>query len=345
MDVDLFSYDLPPGHIAQHPLPSRDQSRMLVLGRQQEDVHDSRFCQLASWLEAGDLLVYNDTRVLPARLLGRKMTGGQVEVFLLDYQHGSPTEEVWQCLYKSSKSVRLGQEICFGEEMRGRVVAPSTANPGAITLLTDQDRTVRKVINAIGKVPLPPYIKRDPGDDDRHRYQTIFAEVGKQGAVAAPTAGLHFTPELLASLKAAGVLFAPLTLHVGLGTFSPVKAAVVEDHQIHRELFEISTTTLERIAETKSKGKRVIAIGTTVTRALEYQARTGHQQGWCDLFIYPGYIFQVIDGLITNFHLPRSTLLMLVAAYAGRQRMLAAYRHAVREGYRFYSYGDGMLIL
>ncbi len=194
-------------------------------------------------------------------------------------------------------------------------------------------------------MPLPPYIKRPAAGDDRERYQTIFAETGKEGAVAAPTAGLHFSPELLAVLKQQGIAAVPLTLHVGLGTFMPVKTAKVEDHQMHAEWYQIPLTTLDAIDKAKSAGKRVVAVGTTVTRTLEYHAVTGKTKGFCDLFIYPGFQYRLIDALITNFHLPRSTLLMLVSAFAGRQRIMAAYRHAIGKKYRFYSYGDSMLIL
>ncbi|MEA3241418.1 MAG: tRNA preQ1(34) S-adenosylmethionine ribosyltransferase-isomerase QueA [Pseudomonadota bacterium] len=347
MNVDLFSYDLPEALIAQHPLEQRDSSRLLVLNRQRSIIEDNAISELSSFLHAGDLLVYNDTRVFPARLRGVKPTGGQVEVFLIpgrkfDSEAG---EEVWQCLYKSSKPVKPGLELTFGDMLAGEVVTPSSLEPGKIKLTASGGKTVRSVIEFIGQVPLPPYIKRSVSKNDRERYQTIFAGKGNDGAVAAPTAGLHFSPDLLTRIKQKGVKTASLTLHVGLGTFVPVKASKVEDHQIHEESYRIPATTLDAIADARSGGKRVIAVGTTVTRALEYYAKTNRTDGFCNLFIYPGFKFKLIDALITNFHLPRSTLLMLVAAFAGHQFIMDAYEHAIRQKYRFYSYGDGMLII
>jgi len=347
MDVELFSYNLPPALIAQYPLEQRDASRLLVLHRRRAAVEDKYIADLGSFFQAGDLLVYNDTRVFPARLQGVKPTGGRVEVFLIPGGHYDPEagEELWQCLYKSSKPIKPGLEITFGDLLTGEVVTPSSFEPGTIKLTASGGRTVHAVIELIGKVPLPPYIKRPADDHDRERYQTIFAGKGNEGAVAAPTAGLHFSPELMAGLQQQGVKTASLTLHVGLGTFVPVKVAKVEDHRIHEEYYRIPAATLEAIAVARSGGKRVIAVGTTVTRALEYYAQTNKTDGLCNLFIYPGFEFQLIDALITNFHLPRSTLLMLAAAFAGRQFIMDAYRHAIRQKYRFYSYGDGMLIL
>ncbi len=348
MDVDLFSYNLPEALIAQRPLEQRDSSRLLVLNRQRSTVEDKVISELGSFLHAGDLLVYNDTRVFPARLRGLKPTGGKVEVFLLPDRKFDPEaaeEEMWQCLYKSSKPVKPGLELSFGGGLIGEVVTPSSLEPGKIRLTASGGKTVRLVIEEIGQVPLPPYIKRSADENDRERYQTIFAGKGKEGAVAAPTAGLHFSPDLLAGIRQKGVKTASLTLHVGLGTFVPVKVSKVEDHQIHEEYYQIPTTTLDAIAEVKSRGKRVVAVGTTVTRALEYYAKTNMTDGFCDLFIYPGFDFKLVDALITNFHLPCSTLLMLVAAFAGHQVIMDAYEHAIRQKYRFYSYGDGMLII
>jgi len=293
--------------------------------------------------------VYNDTRVFPARLRGLKPTGGQVEVFLIprgqEERDGEESETMWPCLFKASKPVKPGLVLTFGEALSGEVVTPSSSEPGKIQLTAAGGTSVWSQIEQIGQVPLPPYIKRTADGDDRERYQTIFAETGRKGAVAAPTAGLHFSPELLAGLKQQGIAAVPLTLHVGLGTFLPVKAAKVEDHQMHAEWYRIPLTTLNAIDKARSAGKRVIAVGTTVTRTLEFHAVTGKTSGSCDLFIYPGFEFKRVDALITNFHLPRSTLLMLVSAFAGRQRIMDAYRHAIGKKYRFYSYGDGMLIL
>ncbi len=349
MDVDLFSYDLPPMLIAQHPLARRDESRLLVVDRDRNSIEDSCFSRLGCYLSPGDLLVYNNTRVFPARLRGVKPTGGQVEVFLIsrgqEEGNGEGSETTWPCLFKASKPVKAGLTLTFGKALCGEVVAPSSSEPGRIKLTAMGGTSVWSQIEQIGQVPLPPYIKRPADGGDRERYQTIFAETGRKGAVAAPTAGLHFSHELLAALKQQGIAAFPLTLHVGLGTFMPVKTAQVEDHRMHAEWYQIPSATLEAIDKAKSAGKRVIAVGTTVTRTLEFHAVTGKTSGFCDLFIYPGFKYQLIDALITNFHLPRSTLLMLVSAFAGRQRIMDAYRHAITEKYRFYSYGDGMLIL
>ncbi len=347
MDVDLFSYNLPEALIAQYPLEQRDSSRLLVLNRRRAIIEDNVISELSSFLHAGDLLVYNDTRVFPARLRGLKPTGGQVEVFLIPGRKIDPEagEGLWQCLYKSSKPVKPGLELTFGDMLTGEVVTPSSFEPGKIKLTASGGKTVRSAIELIGQVPLPPYIKRSADENDRERYQTIFAGKGNEGAVAAPTAGLHFSPDLLTRIKHKGVKTAPLTLHVGLGTFVPVKTPKVEDHQIHEEYYHIPATTLDAVTAARSGGKRIIAVGTTVTRALEYYAKTNRTDGFCNLFIYPGFEFKLIDALITNFHLPRSTLLMLVAAFAGHQFIMDAYEHAIRQKYRFYSYGDGMLII
>jgi len=344
MDVDLFAYDLPADLIAQHPVSRRDQSRLLVYERQSARIRDEQFADLPSFLAAGDLLVYNDTRVIPARLPARKATGGRVEVFLLARLAADREGELWQCLFKSSKPVRAGQRLAFPGSLAAEVVVPSGTGPGQVRL-TAPGGEISRLIEEIGQVPLPPYIRRTPDDGDRGRYQTVFARPEKSGAVAAPTAGLHFTPELLRRLEAAGIATAPLTLHVGLGTFLPVKCRRVEEHRMHAEYFQLPPATAALVERTRAAGGRVVAVGTTVTRTLEFWAREGVQEGLCDLFIYPGFTFRVVDALITNFHLPASTLLMLVAAFAGREEILAVYRHAIARRYRFYSYGDGMLIL
>ncbi len=343
MDVDLFAYDLPPELIAQQPLARRDQSRLLVYDRQTAVIRDESFFSLPDWLAPGDLLVYNDTRVIPARLPGRKSTGGRVEVFLLTRLEGDGREELWQCLFKASKPLRPGLRLYFSGPLEAEVLVPAGREPGKVRLTSPDG--VARAIEAVGEVPLPPYIRRTPDEQDRGRYQTVFSRPEKGGAVAAPTAGLHFTPDLLSRLERAGVARAPLTLHVGLGTFQPVKCRRVEDHPMHAEYYQLPASTLELITRTRAAGGRVVAVGTTVTRALEFWARTGSRSGMCDLFIYPGFTFQVVQALITNFHLPRSTLLMLVAAFAGREEIMTVYRHAIARRYRFYSYGDGMLLL
>ena len=352
MDVSLFDYELPSERIAQFPLDRRDHSRLLRVTAGSSAFGDGFFYQLPELLQPGDLLVLNNTRVIPARLLGRKPSGGRVEAFLVRPADSgeiaacaSPTgdgRELWQALFKASKPLRPGLVIEFGSGLAGEVVAPSGLRPGFLLLKNCRGGTVAEAIEAIGRVPLPPYIRRDPESSDRTTYQTVFA--AKRGAVAAPTAGLHFTPEILERLEDRGIRRAFLTLHVGLGTFAPVRCEKVEEHRIHEEYFEIPEATLKLVDETRKAGGRIVAVGTTVTRSLEYFAATGRRQGMCDLFIYPGFEFRLVDLLLTNFHLPASTLMMLVSAFAGRETIMAAYRRALELEYRFYSYGDAMLI-
>jgi len=356
MDVSLFDYELPTERIAQFPLDRRDHSRLLRVTAGSSDFGDGFFYQLPELLQPGDLLVLNNTRVIPARLLGRKPSGGRVEAFLVrpvapeeiadcgdpDDTSGDAGRELWQALFKASKPLRPGLVIEFGSGLEGEVIAPSGLRPGFLLLKNRRGGTVAEAIEAIGRVPLPPYIRRDPENSDRTTYQTVFA--AKRGAVAAPTAGLHFTPEILERLENRGIRRAFLTLHVGLGTFAPVRCEKVEEHRIHEEYFEIPENTLELVEETRRAGGRIVAVGTTVTRSLEYFAATGRRQGMCDLFIYPGFEFRLVDLLLTNFHLPASTLMMLVSAFAGRETIMAAYRRALELEYRFYSYGDAMLI-
>ncbi|MCU0561410.1 MAG: tRNA preQ1(34) S-adenosylmethionine ribosyltransferase-isomerase QueA [Desulfobacterales bacterium] len=340
-----YDYELPAGLIAQSPAKRRDRSRLLRLERRTGALSHHRFERLPERLTAGDVLVVNDTAVIPARLVGRKATGGRVEVFILDYTGGVRREGTFacDCLVKSSKPLRAGACIQFGEEWSGRVTAieggfcrVEFSGAGDIDLLLDRQ----------GHVPLPPYIRRLDRPEDRKAYQTVYAAV--RGAVAAPTAGLHFTPELLEEIRAKGVAVACITLHVGYGTFAPVRSADIRTHRMHAERYHISASAAEAVNAARDAGRRVVAVGTTAVRTLEFAAgddgRVRSGSGWCDLFIYPGYRFKAIDAMITNFHLPKSTLLMLVAAFAGREPILDAYRAAVAEGYRFYSYGDAMLI-
>ncbi len=344
MKLADFDYELPAERIAQHPSPRRDRSRLLVVGRDGDE--DRRFDALPELLRAGDLLVLNDTRVLPARLIGRKETGGRVEVLLLERAtSGSPT--AWNCLIDSSRKLRPGGRLEFDGGYGARVIDKR----GAQWLLEFEvgATTVGEVMQAIGRIPLPPYIHRDesvPADEDRERYQTVFAR--HPGAVAAPTAGLHFTPTLLHRVEQAGVGLAYVTLHVGPGTFQPVRVDDVARHRMHPERIVLPADAAKAVQRTRARGGRVIAVGTTVVRTLEGRTdrhgRIMAGAGECDLFIAPGYRFRVVDALITNFHLPRSTLLMLVCAFAGRERMLAVYRAAVEREYRFYSYGDAMFV-
>jgi len=356
LDVSLFDYELPPERIAQFPLPERDRSRLLQVRAGRMEFGDASFAALPELLAPGDLLVLNNTRVIPARLLGRKPSGGRIEAFLVrpglkeereqlfaDGLRGREgAVELWQALFKASKKVRPGLKIVFSDELVGEVIVPSGLEPGFLLLKNLAGGGVAEAVARIGRVPLPPYIRRDPDGDDRLSYQTVFA--ARPGAVAAPTAGLHFTSGILERLREKGVEQAFLTLHVGLGTFAPVRCEKVEEHRIHEEFFQIPEATVEALERTRAHGGRIVAVGTTVTRALEYFAATGRREGMCDLFIYPGFEFRVIDILLTNFHLPASTLLMLVAAFAGRETILAAYRRALELEYRFYSYGDAMLI-
>jgi len=346
--LDDFDYLLPQERIAQHPCEPRDASRLLVLDPDGDGLRHSRFADLPGRLESGDLLVFNDTRVLPARLVGHKETGGRVELLLLEPRLREPRGETWRCLMQVSRKPQVPSWLVFGEgRVRAQVI--ERGEDGWLVRFPDRPGGVEEMLWEIGRMPLPPYIHRNSGDsdrEDRDRYQTVFAR--HPGAVAAPTAGLHFTGSLLARLEEAGVTRANLTLHVGAGTFTPVRSERVEDHRMHTERFELPPQTADAIRDARSRGGRVVAVGTTAVRTLEGCAKgdglVAAGRGECDLFIYPGYRFEVVDAIITNFHLPRSTLLMLVCAFAGRRRILEAYAAALREGYRFYSYGDAMLM-
>ncbi|MHB8236403.1 MAG: tRNA preQ1(34) S-adenosylmethionine ribosyltransferase-isomerase QueA [Acidithiobacillus ferrivorans] len=338
MQKSDFYYELPDALIAQAPLAERSAARMLIVDGRQGTWQDARICDLPDLLQPGDLLVLNDTRVLPARLQARKATGGAVELLLdrlVDAREG------W-FLAKSSKALRPDMRL----HLSGGAVATVEEKDGMeVRLSLSADAQWLPILEAEGSMPLPPYIRRAPEASDRERYQTIYA--AHPGAVAAPTAGLHFDAQLLDALAARGVERTFVTLHVGAGTFLPVRSDDITEHPMHAETMEVSATTVAAVAAAKARGKRVIAVGTTACRALETAAQDGTLRpytGETRLFIYPGKAFQVIDGLLTNFHLPESTLLMLVCAFAGMECMLAAYRHAVAEGYRFFSYGDAMLI-
>lgn len=341
MLVKEFSYELPQELIAQHPAPERDASRLMVVSRRDETISECTFRSIADHLSAGDLLVMNDTRVIPARLFGVRPTGGKVEIFLL---RRDAEGDRWECLLRPSKKFHPGQQILLGPEMTAVVLCRSGTENWLVEFSGREP--FDSWLEREGHIPLPPYLQREDCSADRERYQTVVAR--NPGAVAAPTAGLHFTPELLAHLAEAGVETAFLTLHTGLGTFQPLRVERVEDHRIHKELYRIPPETAAAIQRTKSRGGRVVAVGTTTARTLEYSAlQSGDVSagaGEADIFIYPGYRFKVVDALITNFHLPESTLLMLVSAFAGKELTLHAYRTAVARGFRFYSYGDAMLI-
>ncbi len=366
-DINSYRYDLPPEQVAQHPPERREESRLLVLHRSRNTVQDLRFTDITAFLSPGDLLVVNDTRVFPARLEGRKSTGGKVELFLLEYpdftgENGSRPRpdagpaETWQDftafgLLKSSKRARPGTRFFFSPDLEAEVLQYLDAGRVQVKLCfkTGSGRTPEEILVTCGRVPLPPYIQRDEKDhpQDSERYQTLFAR--RPGAVAAPTAGLHFSDFLLRDLENKGIRVAAITLHVGYGTFAPVRAKDIRDHRIHEEYIEIGAETAAMINQTRAAGKRVWAVGTTTARTLEFAAgaegRVTAWKGWCGLYIYPGYRFKLVNGLVTNFHLPGSSLLFLVAALAGRQRILQAYSRAIALGYRFYSYGDAMLII
>ncbi|UOQ93849.1 tRNA preQ1(34) S-adenosylmethionine ribosyltransferase-isomerase QueA [Halobacillus shinanisalinarum] len=341
MDVRQYDFYLPEELIAQVPLLDRASSRLMVLNKEEQVISHHHFSDIKQFLQAGDCLVLNDTRVLPARLYGsKKDTGGKVEVLLLHQDH----EDEWEVLVKPAKKVKMGTEIIFGE---GKLVAE------CIGLSAHGGRKVRfsyggiflEVLESLGEMPLPPYIKEQLSDQER--YQTVYAK--EEGSAAAPTAGLHFTKELLADLKESGVEIAYLTLHVGLGTFRPVSVENVEEHEMHAEFYRLNQETAEQLLRVKSNGGRIISVGTTSTRTLETIMRDHgtfkEASGWTDIFIYPPYQLKAIDGLMTNFHLPQSTLIMLVSALAGRDFILEAYKKAVEERYRFFSFGDAMLIL
>jgi S-adenosylmethionine:tRNA ribosyltransferase-isomerase len=345
--LSSYRYHLPSARIAQYPADRRDQSRLLMLEATSGQIEHGHFADLSRLIGADDVLVMNDTRVFPARLLGQKASGGKAEVFLLELpQVVSPGEAVATALVKSSKRPKKGSEIFVNDDLRSVVEEDLADGKMRLRLLFPPEKTLTHLLEACGQIPLPPYINRDVQQpDDRERYQTVYAE--KLGAVAAPTAGLHFTAELLAALRARGCRIAHLTLHVGYGTFQPVRCENILEHAIHAEYIEVPAACVEAIGAVRKKKGKVWAVGTTTTRALEFAARSGQLQassGWCDLFIYPGFQFRVVDNLITNFHLPETSLMFLVAALCGRERLLACYEAAIREGYRFYSYGDAMAI-
>ena len=364
MLVSEFGYHLPEELIAQEPLADRSASRMLHLRRDTEELQDRRFLEFPELLRPDDLLVLNNTRVFPARLYGhrsgtkaqpisannpaaREFLKGRVEVLLTKQVSGDSNE--WECLVHPGRKIGVGEHLKFGDG-DGRLLAEVVARGsfGERTICFDPVPDFFDRVERLGHVPLPPYIAREDVAGDRDRYQTVYAS--RRGSVAAPTAGLHFTPAILDRVRSRGIEVAEITLHVGLGTFQPVHAEVVEEHKLHGEHYSISMPAAEQINRARQSGRRIVAVGTTSVRTLEYAAgksSTGNieaSSGEANLFIYPGYKFRVIGALLTNFHLPKSTLLMLVAAFAGREQVLEAYEHAVRERYRFYSYGDCMFI-
>ena len=340
MKTHDFYYDLPPKLIAQTPLERRDASRLLTLNRETGEIAHRHFYDIAELLQPGDCLVLNDSRVLPARLLGHRVpTGGAVEVLLLKDEGGG----VWECLTKPGRKTHTGTELSFGDgELTATVVGER--DDGNKLVQFHYEGIFLEVLERLGKMPLPPYIKEEL--QDQERYQTVYSRVN--GSAAAPTAGLHFTPELLQALRDKGVRLAYVTLHVGLGTFRPVKAEEITEHHMHSEFCMISQETADLLNRTRENGGRIVCVGTTSCRTIESLAdENGHftaRSAWTDIFIYPGYRFKAMDALITNFHLPESTLVMLVSAFAGREKILNAYKIAVQERYRFFSFGDAMYI-
>jgi S-adenosylmethionine:tRNA ribosyltransferase-isomerase len=348
--IEEFDYDLPPALIAQWPAASRDGSRLLFVERERRRFSGHLFSDLPALLKSGDTVVVNDTKVVPARLFGQKATGGRIELLVLDHPavQSDDSRSRW-CLVRSSKHPKMGQALAFGSDAKGSVEA--VAENGLVRIRFEGERPVDRLLEEMGRIPLPPYIRRNGGEGDsqtdRERYQTVFSRV--KGAVAAPTAGLHFTENLIMRLREAGIDVVAVTLHVGYGTFRPVRVKDIRQHEVGEEAYRISEETASTIERTRKERGRVIAVGTTVVRALESAAlRDGTvvpTEGKTNLLVTPGYGFRVVQGLITNFHLPRSSLLFLVSAFAGLDLIREAYTLAIRERYRFYSYGDAMLIL
>ncbi len=332
MKLSEFDYDLPKELIAKYPLKERDKCRLMVLDREKRSIEHKTFQDVTGYFNKGDILVLNDTKVIPARLFGRRKTGGKVELFLLEKR-----EPVCEALVRPSGRLKEGEKItleCGAEaEVLGR---------GGVGRIIKFNRPIDEILKS-GHVPLPPYIDRPDEPGDSGSYQTIYAS--REGATASPTAGLHFTKEILERLVAAGVRLAYVTLHTNYGTFAPVKTDDVENHRMHKEYFNIPAETIEAVRSVKGGGGKVFAVGTTSARSLEYWALKGEVSGDNDLFVYPGFKFKIVDHLITNFHLPKSTLMLLVSAFAGKDHIFEAYRQAMEQRYRFFSYGDSMLIL
>ena len=340
MNVSDFYFDLPEELIAQDPLEDRASSRLLVLDKESGDVKHRHFRDVLKYLKKGDCLVLNDTKVIPARLFGTKVgTDAKIEVLLLKRK----SDNVWETLVKPGKKMREGAEVSFGDGLlKGKVVG--VVDEGNRLIQFEYDGIFEEILDQLGQMPLPPYITHQL--QDKNRYQTVYAK--HDGSAAAPTAGLHFTKELLEEIEAMGVKIAHVTLHVGLGTFRPVKVETIEEHHMHSEFYIVEEEEAKKINDTKKEGGRVICVGTTSCRTLE--SSTGEDgilkagSGWTQIFIYPGYKFKILDCLITNFHLPESTLVMLVSALAGKERVMAAYEEAVKERYRFFSFGDAMFV-
>lgn len=342
MNIEDFDFELPEELIAQTPLVDRSSSRLMVLNREQETINHRYFYNIVDYLNPGDCLVLNNTKVMPARLFGEKEdTGGKIELLLLNQLEG----DEWEVLVKPAKKVKEGTRLSFGDGLL-KAVCTGQKEHGGRLIRFEYDGIFLEVLDQLGEMPLPPYIKEQL--DDRDRYQTVYAE--EVGSAAAPTAGLHFTKELLEQIKAKGVHIAYITLHVGLGTFRPVQVENIEEHDMHAEFYQMNQQTADLLNDVKQRDNKIVAVGTTSIRTLETIARDEdgkfkEANGWTDIFIYPPYQFKAIDAMITNFHLPKSTLIMLVSAFANKEFILNAYNEAVKERYRFFSFGDAMLIL
>lgn len=340
MDIKEFYYDLPEELIAQDPLLDRSSSRLMVLDKMSGEIKNKKFSDIKSYLKKGDCLVINDTKVIPARLFGsRESTGGKVEILLLKRLQN----DIWEVLVKPGKKCKIGSKISFGDGiLKGEII--DIVDEGNRLIKFSYEGIFEEILDKLGEMPLPPYIKHKL--EDKNRYQTVYAK--HDGSAAAPTAGLHFTPELLKEIEEMGVEIARVTLHVGLGTFRPVKEQDILKHHMHSEFYIVGKEAADKINATKKRGDRVICVGTTSCRTLESATDEDgilrEKSAWTEIFIYPGYKFKIMDALITNFHLPESTLLMLISAFAGKDKIMSAYEKAVEEGYRFFSFGDAMFI-
>jgi len=331
-----YDYNLPKELIAKYPVEPRDSCRLMVLDRKKRTIEHKIFRDIVDYLKKGDVLILNDTKVIPARLIGRKDTGATIEVLLLQ----PINENIWEALGKNLKRWKVGQKIKVADDFYIELLEKGEEGKIKVKLIGND---IKKLIEKYGNIPLPPYMERNPEEKDKELYQTIFAK--KEGAVASPTAGLHFTDELLKKLQDKGVIIKYITLHVGIGTFRPIKTENIKEHKIHEEYYFIPEDTKLEIEKAKEENRRVIAVGTTAVRTLETFARNNLTEGYSNLYIYPPFEFKIVDALITNFHLPKSTLLLLVSAFADRDFILKAYNIAVKEKYRFFSYGDAMLIV
>ncbi|MBA3784103.1 MAG: tRNA preQ1(34) S-adenosylmethionine ribosyltransferase-isomerase QueA [Acidobacteria bacterium] len=343
MLISEFDYELPEELIAQNPLEKRENSRMLIVNRLSENLRDEHFYDFPQFLKKDDVIVLNNTKVFPARLFGTSETGAKIEIFLVrEFEN-----QTWETLARPARRLTVGKKILFGENLSGEVLEKTV--DGRVIVRFEADRNFDSILEEIGQTPLPPYIKRDDAvsGDDKNRYQTVFAK--QRGAIAAPTAGLHFTPKILSEIKNLGVTIVEITLHVGYGTFEPVRVSDLSEHRVLPERCEISRETAQILNGARAEKKRIIAVGTTTTRALESSigedGTVQAENNLADLTVTPGYKFKIVGGLLTNFHLPQSSLLVLVSTFAGYNLTIKAYKHAVRSRYRFYSYGDCMLII